>query len=206
MPIRDQQVIGAAYPAIKPDLKRLCSTHGVEAAWVDECEDCEQLLGRVRDECERLLGDDESDAAGRRRLRDLIRFSTLAASLQQRTASSVATRRRLEELERENRELRSVTLGGDPTQSLLAEARRDERMAEMFRTLSSLSHHINNPLTTLIGRAQLLRLTGASDEATTKALRVIEESAGRVAGYVRELAQVVKESRERELSPDEPRS
>ena len=68
--------------------------------------------------------------------------------------------------------------------------------------MASLTHKINNPLTSLIGRTQLMRLTGASDERTLKAMSVIEESARRVADYVRELALLVKESRERELGQD----
>ena len=76
---------------------------------------------------------------------------------------------------------------------------RQQRLAETFARLSKLTHQINNPLTSLIGRAQLLPMMGSDEARTQKALKVIEESSRRVADLVRELAYVVKESREREL-------
>jgi signal transduction histidine kinase len=70
-----------------------------------------------------------------------------------------------------------------------------EIMQEMMQTLGMLSHKINNPLTSLLGRAQLLRVSTETDPKTRKAAEVIEESARRIADYVRELANVVSESR-----------
>jgi signal transduction histidine kinase len=72
-----------------------------------------------------------------------------------------------------------------------------EIMQEMMQTLGMLSHKINNPLTSLLGRAQLLRVSRETDPKTRKAAEVIEESARRIADYVRELANVVSESRNR---------
>lgn len=62
-------------------------------------------------------------------------------------------------------------------------------------TLASLSHKINNPLTSLIGRVQLLRQRGHDDPYVCRAAEVIEESSMRVAEYLREIAAVVKERR-----------
>ena len=70
-----------------------------------------------------------------------------------------------------------------------------EIMQEMMQTLGMLSHKINNPLTSLLGRAQLLRVSKETDPKTRKAAEVIEESARRIADYIRELANVVSESR-----------
>lgn len=75
------------------------------------------------------------------------------------------------------------------------EQHRLERSAERMRTLAVLSHKINNPLTALLGRAQILRLKKGTDPAVCKAAEVIEDSARRIADYVRELAHVVKEGR-----------
>jgi len=69
-------------------------------------------------------------------------------------------------------------------------------MQEMMETLGILSHKINNPLTSLLGRAQLLRVSGETDPKTRKAAEVIEESARRIAEYIRELANVVSDNRQ----------
>lgn len=70
-----------------------------------------------------------------------------------------------------------------------------QRLAERMQELAVLSHKINNPLTALMGRAQMLRLKQGTDPAACKSAEVIEESSRRVAEYVRELAQVVREVR-----------
>lgn len=72
---------------------------------------------------------------------------------------------------------------------------RVERLHEVLRTLGVLSHKINNPLTALLGRAQLLRARADADPAVAKSAEVVEESARRVADLIRELATVAKEAR-----------
>jgi signal transduction histidine kinase len=67
--------------------------------------------------------------------------------------------------------------------------------AEVLRVLGALSHQINNPLTALLGRAQILQSRPGTDPAVVKAAHVIEQSAQRVADLIRELAQVVKNGR-----------
>lgn len=90
-----------------------------------------------------------------------------------------------------------VILVRDATaQRAAAEARnRVERLAEVLRTLGVLTHKINNPLTALLGRAQLLRARADADPATAKAALVVEESAQRIADLIRELATVAKDAR-----------
>ena len=61
--------------------------------------------------------------------------------------------------------------------------------------LAALSHKINNPLTSLIGRVQLLRQRGHEDPYVVRAAEVIEESSMRVAEYLREIAALVKQRR-----------
>jgi signal transduction histidine kinase len=77
-----------------------------------------------------------------------------------------------------------------------AELRQIEEMQKMLQELGVLSHKINNPLTSLMGRAQLLRVSKDTDPKTRKAAEVIEESAKRIADYIRELANLVREGRE----------
>jgi signal transduction histidine kinase len=64
-----------------------------------------------------------------------------------------------------------------------------------WETLADLSHKINNPLTSLIGRVQLLRQRGHDDPYVSRAAEVIEESSMRVAEYLREMVAVVKQRR-----------
>lgn len=76
---------------------------------------------------------------------------------------------------------------------------RLEKLAEVMRTLSVLSHKINNPLTALLGRAQILIARGGSDPHVLKAAAVIEESSQRIAELIRELAEVVREGKHEAL-------
>jgi len=73
---------------------------------------------------------------------------------------------------------------------------RLEKLAEVLKTLSVLSHKINNPLTALLGRAQILQAQKSGDPGVAKAAAVIEEASMRIADLIRELAQVVKEGRQ----------
>jgi signal transduction histidine kinase len=61
--------------------------------------------------------------------------------------------------------------------------------------LADLSHKINNPLTSLLGRAQLLRQRGNSDPYVARAAEVIEECSRRIANHLREISSLVKEHR-----------
>lgn len=76
------------------------------------------------------------------------------------------------------------------------ERHRLEKLGEVLRTLGVLSHKINNPLTALLGRAQLLKMNKNADPSVLKAAAVIEESSQRIAELIRELARVVKEGRQ----------
>jgi PAS domain-containing protein len=78
----------------------------------------------------------------------------------------------------------------------LEERHRNERLGEVLRTLSVLSHKINNPLTALLGRAQILQAKQGTDPQVVKAATVIQESAQRIAELIRELAEVVKSGRQ----------
>jgi signal transduction histidine kinase len=94
-----------------------------------------------------------------------------------------------------------VALVTDVTQRArdLEERVRLEKLAEVLRTLSVLSHKINNPLTALLGRAQILQAHRSADPSIAKAAAVIEESSLRIAELIRELARVVKEGRHEAL-------
>ena len=91
-----------------------------------------------------------------------------------------------------------VVLVTDVTQRNRAveERVRLEKLAEVLKTLSVLSHKINNPLTALLGRAQILQARKSDDPSVAKAAAVIEDASLRIADLIRELAQVVKDGRQ----------
>lgn len=93
----------------------------------------------------------------------------------------------------------------DPSPETSWQARLDELeraiergLDEQERTweaLAALSHKINNPMTSLIGRVQLLRQKAHGDPYVNRAVEVIEESSMRVVEYLREMAALVKQRR-----------
>jgi signal transduction histidine kinase len=72
-----------------------------------------------------------------------------------------------------------------------------EALATLFGELSKQCHKINNPLTSIMGRAQMMemKLKRGSDEQLVKSVTVIQESAKRVAGLIQELANLVCQAR-----------
>jgi len=50
----------------------------------------------------------------------------------------------------------------------IEEQHRIEKLGEVLRTLSVLSHKINNPLTALMGRAQMLRVQAGTDRRSSR--------------------------------------
>jgi len=70
---------------------------------------------------------------------------------------------------------------------------------ELLGKMSVLHHKINNPLTSLLGRAQMLplKLRQGDTEQVTRAVEVIEDSSRRVAALIQELSVAVSEARER---------
>ncbi len=70
------------------------------------------------------------------------------------------------------------------------------RLDARFDNLAMFCHKINNPLTTLLGRSQILQLKAGQDPNIGKAVNVIQESAQRIAGLVREMSQEVCDARD----------
>jgi len=119
-------------------------------------------------------------------LKELVRFAAKATAL--KAEATARDRRR-----------------GEPDQ--------EDRTAELFRVLGVLSHKINNPLTSLMGRAQILQMQKGQDPQVNKAAEVIEHSSRRIAGYIRQLGWVIERGRTvdleqllRVVEPEEPES
>ncbi len=70
-----------------------------------------------------------------------------------------------------------------------AELARSRWLAGIGETTIALEHEINNPLSALLGHAELLLMEEVSD-AQREQLRIIHEQAGRIADVVRRLARL----------------
>jgi len=194
-------------PGMRPDLEELCRIHDIGLELIEHSDDLDGLLDRVLGEYQRRLADlrndtldgDPEDEGEAKKLRALVMFATQAAALKQKAVAADELRWRAAELERLNKQL---NLGLERERSLheqqLEERHRVERLALVMKTLSVLSHKINNPLTTLLGRAQMLKLLD-TDPRVAKAADAIEQSSKRIAAYIGELAMTVKEGREESL-------
>jgi len=93
--------------------------------------------------------------------------------------------------------VRRSAIGGSSGRELVVlEARASAAVrpvdAEFAAAAARMAHKINNPLTSLIGRAQLLRFVSGSEPQVERAATTIEESARRVAELVREFAAAVQ--------------
>jgi len=75
-------------------------------------------------------------------------------------------------------------------QRLEQEALKAEMYKKISETLGGVAHEINNPLTTIIGNAELLTLDKSIDYPMYKQLKVIERSAERIAEIVEKMGKV----------------
>jgi signal transduction histidine kinase len=75
-------------------------------------------------------------------------------------------------------------------------AARLAKLNEGLRALSVISHKINNPLTALLGRTQILRAKSQGNPTVEKAAQVVEESASRIADLARELSRTLRDCRQ----------
>ena len=195
-------------PGIRPDLEELCRIHDIGVDLIERSDDVDDLLDHVLGEYERRLADlrndtldgDPQDEGEAKKLRALIMFATQAAALKEKAVAADELRQRAEELERLNEQIK---LGRGRERRLherqVDDRYRAERLALVMKTLSVLSHKINNPLTSVLGRAQMLKRVDKGSEAAKEA-DAIEQSSKRIAAYIGELAKAVKEGREESLN------
>jgi len=200
----------------KKDLTELCRTHQVGPDLIEQSNDPGHLLDGVLETCDRLVATQQSSPESElSKLRGLIMIAREARTLETRTVTESSVRRLEQQLEQMECELRESETRAAAMQVRLHEILTDldrgipegpqAGLENHFADLSRVCHKINNPLTSLLGRAQMLQIKLAKGdvEQTGKMVQVIEESAKRVAAYVQELAQVVGQGRDELLGkPD----
>jgi signal transduction histidine kinase len=162
-----------------PDLTELCRIHDVSLDLIERSNNLDELLERVLEEYEAQLEELPNDALDMRADSVPPTTATKLRALTMFASQAAALKARVEESEKRH---------------------RLERLQEVLKTLSVLAHKINNPLTALLGRAQLLRAYSGADPKVVKTISVMEESATRIADLVKELAGVVKEGKQAALS------
>jgi nitrogen-specific signal transduction histidine kinase len=74
------------------------------------------------------------------------------------------------------------------------------QLSDLFETLSKLCHNINNPLTALMGRAQLLGLRKDLDPKLTQTVESLGDAANCIAVLVKDLGTAVQEGRDNTLA------
>ena len=164
---------------VMPDLTELCRIHDIGLDLIERSNDLDELLERILEEYEARLRDLPNDALDLRADSLSLATAKKLRALTMFASQAVALKARAEEIEKRH---------------------RLEKLNEVLKTLSALAHKINNPLTALLGRAQLLRCYPNVDPKVQKTVSVIEESATRIAGLVKELAGVVKKGKQDALT------
>lgn len=71
-----------------------------------------------------------------------------------------------------------------------AELAKSRWLAGIGETTIAIEHEINNPLSALLGHAELLLMDAAMNDDQREQLRIIQEQATRIAGIVRRLARL----------------
>jgi signal transduction histidine kinase len=74
-----------------------------------------------------------------------------------------------------------------------------DKMDAMLETVGMLTHQINNPLTSILGRAQILRLKGKDNPDVMKAARIVEDSARRISDMISHLSKLAEGGDREEL-------
>jgi signal transduction histidine kinase len=172
------------------ELADSCRAHGIPEEWITGSRSLHDLIARVLERCNQRLAGPHEPPQGE--LRELLAFAREATELCRRTTQPPGLVSRVEDLER----LRAGAVRAEA-------AEESERTAELLTEIGALCHQINNPLTSLMGRVQILRMKPDADaEAVERALAVIDESARRVATHVQELGHLVGRSREKILARD----
>lgn len=188
-------------------LAELCRDHRIDIELVERSQDLDQVLDRTLEACARQVAGGAQRANVK--LAGLVKLAVETRALQSRGADLDGTERELARVEREltdaqsraerlQRQLDDTMAELDPDAARPTVAVDIELLGELLGSLSRLCHKINNPLTSILGRAQMLQLKvkqGLGDEKLRKSVQVIEESAKRVANLIQELANLVCQGR-----------
>jgi signal transduction histidine kinase len=189
----------------------LCRNHEIGVELIHESRDLGQVLDRTLAECERRIHGGAARADDRlRQLEGLVLLARTTRFLQVRGTELDDARSADQALDRVDHELRVAQARSEALQRELENTVSEldhgapsspvvdaERLGELFDSVSKLCHKINNPLTSLMGRAQMMefKVKQGADEQLAKSVGVIQDSAKRVASLIQELANLVCQSR-----------
>ncbi len=181
-------------------LAGLCRDQHVGTELIESCESLEQILDRTLAECERRIADDNASVQARlRQIDGLLKLARETNKLQANGSGMDDARQVLLQLERDLSKVEQNPTETLPEQNSSssppgAAAVDVELLRDLLGALARLCHKINNPLTSIMGRAQIMQMkleADTADDKTSRSVQVIEESAKRVAALVQELAGLV---------------
>ncbi len=167
-----------------PELESLCRLHERAVEMIGESAAPEELLERALDDYERQIRElpdealrpgSESSELEAQRLLNLALLARQVAALQERVDDEARKERKRHE--------RS----------------RAVRMEQALKAVRVMTHRINNPLTTILGRAQMLRNQLPPESEAIRGVSVIEESASRIADLVKGLAEAARSGEEQSI-------
>jgi signal transduction histidine kinase len=184
-------------PENRSEIADLCREHEIAVELIERGESLEQMLDLALEECDRQMAKKEAPTRrGLRQLHGLIRLAHRAR--QNANGSEEADLSRVDqELRHAEAETRGLQRQLDGALADLDSAGADDdvsrKLGGLFDELLVLCHQINNPLTSVLGRAQImqLKLAGDSESPFIKPINVVEQSAKRVAVLVQELANLL---------------
>ena len=194
-------------------LAALCRDQHIGTELIDSGQNLTEVLDRTLAECERRITDGSASVGARlRQIDSLLKLARETHKLHSRGAGLDEARQTLAQLERDlnateglSRKLENqlASTAGQSEAAIDDDEINLELLGDLFVSISRLCHKINNPLTSIMGRAQMMQMkfaTGGVDEKTGKSVQVIEESAKRVAGLVQELANLICQGRKELLA------
>ena len=202
-------------------LAELCRDQHIGTELIDSGQTLPEVLDRTLAECERRITDGSSSVGARLlQIDSLLKLARETHKLQSRGAGLDEARQALAQLERNLNRTEGLS---HELQEQLAHAAGQLEVAttvesdtidiallgDLLGSISRLCHKINNPLTSIMGRAQMMQMRVANsgvDDKTSKSVQVIEESAKRVAGLVQELANLISHGRKEFLADYDSRS
>ncbi len=187
---------GGRYKGISPSMDDMGSIYDFGLTMIDKCVDSNELITLILDEYERRFnempttaivpkGDSTQEKWEKEKVKSLMMFATQAVSLKEKSLF-------IRQLKEKNHALKRAM---EEQKRLEAELVEAERLKAILQVVGTLNHEINNPLTVILGRSQLLsRKFDPSDKKILRSLRDIKEEAERIRDVVFKLSKVIKPS------------
>ena len=179
---------------IVPQIEDLAGIYDIGLEMIDECADSEKLISLILDEYERRFNEmpgtpivpistNKRSGWETKKIKALIMFATQAVMIKNKSIL-------INELKKKNKTLKKAIAEQKELEQKLVES---ERLKAILEVVGTLNHEINNPLTVILGRTQLLwRREDISDTKIKSGLKEIHNEADRIREVVKKLSMIIK--------------